>query len=78
MTIVEIKGGPITYRYLEKKSKAEIIRRYLDHIDAYAKLMDRCEALERGLAHLRRFLKESDAPKWPTAEELIALAKGDR
>lgn len=32
MSIIEIRGGPITHRYLMNKSKNDIARMYLDHL----------------------------------------------
>jgi len=78
LSIVEIKGGPITYRYLEKKAKSEIIRRYLDHIDAYTRLYNRCKSLEKELALLRRHLQGKRPLTPQSAAELKALAEGGR
>jgi hypothetical protein len=49
MSIVEINGGPITVRYLERKTKWELARMYMDLLAIVERKDARIAELEKSL-----------------------------
>jgi chromosome segregation ATPase len=58
MSIVEIKGGPITYSYLERKTKSELARVYMDLLSVYNGIRKRCDSLEQELENAGAIIQD--------------------
>lgn len=69
MSIIEMNSGPITMRYLERKTKHDLARMYMDLLSVFERMQARAETAERDLTAARARIER--------LEKALREAKGD-